>query len=519
MSLARKLRRFVRGKPIVTVTMREAIESQEWFADQLEGESWAFWRVLLLAIAGEPLTDAERMLFESVTGREREPGRIVEDFWAIVGRRGGKSKATSILAAWLAACVDWRPVLALGEIGTLPVLAASKEQAATAFEYITALFDDVPLLAERVANRTADTLELTGSVRIVVKSANFRTIRSITAIGALLDEVSSWRSDDGSRNPDREIVRSLRPSLMTTGGPLIAISSPLGRTGELYSAWKRHFGPSGDSLKLVAHASSKKMNSELEQWRIDRAYQEDPEAAAAEYGAEWRDSVSSFIGREALEAHVPSGVTVRAPRAGGHYVATCDPSGGRHDSMTLAIAHREGDRAVLDCVVEKRPPLSPDQTAGEFVEVLKQYRVSKIIGDAYGGNFPPDSFVKRGVSYELAKRTRSEAYLSFLPLLNSGRVELLDNERMVSQFAGLERKVGPSGREMVDHVRGQHDDVANVVALALTEAISSAGELRIDDDLLRWASTPARGSLGALLGHAQAHGSRMWLPDKFIPHA
>jgi len=49
-------------------------------------------------------------------------------------------------------------------------------------------------------------------------------------------------------------------------------------------------------------------------------------------------------------------------------------------------------------------------------------------------------------------------------LLNSGRLDLLDNARMISQFVALERRTSRGGRDTVDHAPGAHDDVANAVA-------------------------------------------------------
>jgi hypothetical protein len=69
-----------------------------------------------------------------------------------------------------------------------------------------------------------------------------------------------------------------------------------------------------------------------------------------------------------------------------------------------------------------------------------------------------------GIRYEPAELNRSELYLAFLPILNSGRLELLDHPRMVSQFCGLERRTARSGKDTVDHAPGAHDDLANAVA-------------------------------------------------------
>src|ERR1700693_3364084 len=122
------------------VTMREALTSPLYFGSLLASGSWAAWRVLLIASVGEPLTDDERVVFKALTGRESEPLEPVEEFWAVIGRRGGKTRAMAVLAAYLAACVDHRGSLAPGERGVIPLLAASVQQAASAFAFIEGIF-------------------------------------------------------------------------------------------------------------------------------------------------------------------------------------------------------------------------------------------------------------------------------------------------------------------------------------------------------------------------------------------
>ena len=57
-----------------------------------------------------------------------------------------------------------------------------------------------------------------------------------------------------------------------------------------------------------------------------------------------------------------------------------------------------------------------------------------------------------------------------LPLFASGRARLLDNQRLIGQFANLERRTFPSGKDKIDHERGRHDDLCNAAAGALTLA-------------------------------------------------
>ena len=70
------------------------------------------------------------------------------------------------------------------------------------------------------------------------------------------------------------------------------------------------------------------MNPSLSQRVVDRAYEEDPEAASAEYGAEFRGDLAIFVSRDAIEACVATGVLVRAPIEGVTYFGFVDPSGG-----------------------------------------------------------------------------------------------------------------------------------------------------------------------------------------------
>ena len=58
-----------------------------------------------------------------------------------------------------------------------------------------------------------------------------------------------------------------------------------------------------------------------------------------------------------------------------------------------------------------------------------------------------------------------------LPLLNGGRVDLLDNDRLVAQICGLERRTARGGRDSVDHGPGGHDDLANAALGAAMLAV------------------------------------------------
>jgi hypothetical protein len=444
--------------------MRRALSDPALLGKALAGESWRAWRVLLVASMGEALDDDERAIFQRLTGREREPIERVDELLAVVGRRGGKSRACATLVVYLACLVDYSNVLASGERPVCLCLAPTSKQAAIVLSYVAGIIEESHLLASLVKNRTAESIDLTNDVTIEIRAASFRSLRGVTAIAAVCDEICFWRTDDGSANPDVEILDALRPSLLTTGGPVVAISSPYARRGAAFETWSRHFGEKGDPCILVAQGASRDLNPTLPQAVIDRAMERDPAAASAEYLGQFRSDLEQFLSLDVVRSCVEAGVFERPPVWGITYAGFVDPSGGSSDSFTAAIAHREGDRLVLDAVREIRPPFSPADATGELASSFRSYKVSTIRGDRYAGEWPREAFRKHGVTYETADRDRSGLYLELLPLINSRRVSLLDNPRLVAQLVGLERRTSRGGRDSIDHAPGAHDDLSNAVA-------------------------------------------------------
>lgn len=449
------------------VTIRKALADKALLGGVLAGESWAAWRTLLIAAMGEALTDDERAIFNRLTGREREPLQRVEEMATVVGRRGGKSRAAATLAVYLGGLCHHN--LAPGETGVLLCIAPDQRQAAITLDYATAALERSPILRQLIANRTADTLELTNGVSIEVRSASFRRLRGPTYIAVIADEAAFWYSDEFSANTDVEILNAVRPGLATTRGPLIIASSPYARTGVLWEMHRRHYGAGGDPLILVAQGGSRDFNPTLPQSVVDRALERDAAAASAEYLGQFRRDIEAFVSRDVVDAATVPGRTELPRVEGARHVAFVDPSGGGDDGYALAICHCEGHRIVLDLVRERRRR-SPDAVTQEYAELIKAYGIAVARGDNYAGLWPRERFALYGVDYQRADRPKSDLYRDFLPLLNSNRVELLDHPKLCAQLCSLERSTGRSGKDTISHPPSGHDDLANAVAGALVLA-------------------------------------------------
>jgi phage terminase large subunit-like protein len=180
----------------------------------------------LIAAIGEQLTNDERRIFQQFTGREREPNKRVEELIAVIGRRGGKSRAISVLAAYLAGLCE-PPSLVRGERGIILIVAADQRQASVILDYVDANFQQSPILSQLIEGRSTRILRLSNGVDIEVRPSDFRTVRGLTFIACIADELAFWMTGESSSNPDSEILAAIRPGLATTGGPLFIISSPM----------------------------------------------------------------------------------------------------------------------------------------------------------------------------------------------------------------------------------------------------------------------------------------------------
>ena len=192
---------------------------------------------------------------------------------------------SALVAVYLTTCREYTD-LAPGERGVFMVIAADRRQARVVRRYISGLLHSTPVFEQLIARETKIAIELTTGIAIEIHTASFRTVRGYTVVGAVLDELAFFPTDDAA-DPDREIIAALRPAMATIQGTvLLCLSSPYARKGELYKAHRAHYSKDGDVL--VIQAPTWVLNATVPQEVIDRAYAEDEASARAEYGAQFR---------------------------------------------------------------------------------------------------------------------------------------------------------------------------------------------------------------------------------------
>lgn len=213
-------------------------------------------------------------------------------------------------------------------------------------------------------------------------------------------------------------------------------------------------GPLGPTMEDILDAQRA-----LPSWIFRRLYQNLPgQPDNAAYDA------------EIVQRRVVTGRSELPPVVGTTYQAFSDLSGGGADDATLAVAHHEQGRVVLDLLIDQGPrraghTFSPQDTVSKFADALKHYGVWSVTGDRYAAQWPVLAFQQLGITYRPAAQNRSQLYAALEPLLNSGQVELLDQPKLIGQLIGLVRK-----GEKIDHLASEHDDHSNAAAGALVLA-------------------------------------------------
>ena len=382
----------------------------------------------------------------------------------MVGRRGGKSFISALTAVFVACFREYRQYLNAGEQAVVLVLARDRDQAKIVFRYIKGIIAAIPPLDAMVRSERADEIELENQVTISVKTSDYRAIRGLTITACITDEIAFWDSQGVS--PDREVFAALRPAMSTIpNSKLLIISTPYAQAGVLYEAHRQYFGKP-DPHTLVWVAPTAIMNPTISGALIEREIEADPEAARSEWLAEFRTDLAAAFSPEAIAACVISGRSELLPSRQIAYQAFTDPSGGRSDSFTLGIGHKEfSGKAVIDCLKAWRSPFDPSAVVSQVAEELKRYGVVSVSGDNYGGEWPVEQFKRQGIHYERETRNKSELYLALISAINSGQIELPDNPQLISELRRLERRRGRQGKDIIDHpAYGGHDDLANAIA-------------------------------------------------------
>ena len=457
--------------------IREALKDPLLLGHVIADDSWSVWRTLLIAAMGKRLPTMSASSSSSSRGASAShcsastssrwllgEGAVRPALWQCSYPISQRFAVTATLLR------EVRPAFC-------SALRKTSVSPRRSLDFVQADIEGSDILRGLFRSRRSDTIELASNINIEVRPASFRKLRGPTYIAVIADELAFWYTDSDYANPDDEILAAVRPGLLTTRGPLIMASSPYAKKGVLWDTYRKHYG--NDGAPNVACRRAQHENS-MPPYRRARSTASSSATARATPRSFSRNSAQTSRAscRSKWWKYVSDNTTNSRAAITSYHAFVDVASGSGKDAFAMAISHKAQDNIIIDCIREKRPPFKPSEVIAEFAPLLKQYRIGKIVGDRYAGGFPPEASQRCGIRYEPAKKTKSELYVDLLPLLNSARITLPRNDRLLSQIVGLERTVTRgSGKENIDHARDAHDDISNSVAGATMLALTHGNYL------------------------------------------
>lgn len=421
----------------------------------------------LKSVYGLPLTGAEHKIFIQTTGLKSYPvGKEWEEASFILGRRSGKSDVIASNIALYEAC-SREHKLTPGQTGVVMIVASEKKrQARIVFKYIRAKLRQSPILSKMVENITQECVTLNNGVEIWVFPCSVAKVRGESLICFIADEVAHWRVE--GVDVDQDVLDSARPGLDFPYSKMIKISTPYAMRGEIYSDFKQYYGKPNPDV-LVMRGDTLLFNPTYSKRKLERLAKRKPLVYEVEHLAHFRVDLSAMYDPLIIDKAINSDRPMeRKFQKKYEYKCFVDVAGGGgKDSFALAIGHLEKERVIVDVVRSRPPKFNPEEVTAQYCKLLKEYKVSKVIGDKFSGDWASNSFSKYGVRYARSEKTKAALYLEAESAFNTERVDLPARDLLITQLKNLVRKTRSGGKDSVDTDSGQPEDEANVVAGAI----------------------------------------------------
>ncbi len=437
----------------------------------------------------------ETELYHFMTNRVYDP-KCVEEAQVfnmidlVIGRRGGKTTLSAMLAIYCAISTNWKPFLRKTPFATVLVLSHTREFSDEIIELIRSLVEASPILSRLINKKkrnTASTLNLKvpwivdnklehSRVQIKTSAASSKSTRGVAACAVLCDEIAYWNLDENLKETDEKIMKAVRPATKQFGRSalIIKLSSPGIKQGVLYNEYLR-WGK-GDLPKnyVVFKAPSWVWNTILPKEEFIIEYELDKDGFDTEYRANFVDSISNFISPEFVDLAVLDTVKFRAPEPEKDikYFAAIDAAF-KKDRFTFSLVGVSENR-VTQFVSKgwegtRQNPVKAHEVAEYIKNILKQFPVDFVSADQFAFQPLKEIFDQYNVTLEESVFTptfKKKIYFNLKKLVHSQQLDMLDNATQTKEIKELIVEVAASGTIKIGHPTGGSDDFSDSLAIA-----------------------------------------------------
>lgn len=433
--------------------------------------------------------------------------RTIERFYRLgrrqlvlrVGRRGGKSSTLCRLAVTEALYGDH--VIPPGDVGVVAFISTTMGEAGKRLRTIKAI---LRVLGEKYKPLTeGDGIELVRRpIAFQTFPATIGGVSGFTGILVVGDEVAKWKDEKKLRNPAKEVLASVRPTLATQpNARIILSSSPLGRFDAHYDAFEQGetAEPGKEPFQCVASAVSWVANPTLTE-EGTKLLEPDLAIWLREYGIVPSDNISeSILSPDELERVTRTGHTSLEAQPGHEYWAAMDPATSGN-AWTLAVGclrwspvtfvDPETDLPVTELRLKRSvvlarewrgapgKPLRPKAILQDMRTTLLPYGVDTVYSDEWSFESLYDLAADVGLtlvqesSHQSIKRER---YRNLAIYVRAQQADLPPLEQVRQDLLNIRRRITRSGEsiELATTPDGRHADFAPSISLLFSRPMSA----------------------------------------------
>jgi hypothetical protein len=402
---------------------------------------------------------------------------------ARVGRRGGKSTTLCRIAVYEAVYAKHRD--SASERGYFAIISAERGQAQERLLTCARILQVLGIEHKP----TKDMIDLVGINRgIRVFTASVSGVVSFTSIGALCDEECHWKDKDSERNPAPEVLKNLRPTMLTNSktARLWHLSAPYSVFDEHYAAFERgtdrtfqtcFYAPTWVANPSETEETTRSREPDEQTWQCQYKAIPLPSEENTFFPSDHIDSAIKLGGCPPLLLETVSYV------AGGDFAF-------RRNSSALVVGkggQTKEDRTPFFSLVSDREwtpvekSLKPGDVLREAIDIAEHARCESLCCDLHYIETVREHLedTKIGLA-EYPSHDTATAYVRVRVLLAQGRLDLSRaSTRLISQLKQTTARPTATGLEIKNpEIRGAHGDLVS----ALVCMIYQADQLGLGDD-------------------------------------
>lgn len=421
----------------------------------------------------------------------------------IVGRRGGKTTLAAIIAIYSTIKVNWKPFLTKTPVATVLVLSHSVDLSEEILDILKQLVENSPILNRLRNLRKKNTTKIFhlkvpffkegtkeveySNVRIKVGAASKKTTRGSAVCTLLCDEIAYWNLSEESAEPDTEILKAARMSLLQfkEHGTIIKMSSPGIKQGVLYDEWNKR--EDLQDIYVQFKAPSWVWNTILGKVEFQGEHKLDPDGFDTELRANFVDSISNFILPEFVDMCVTKGISFQPPSDDSKtiYSAAIDAAfkGDRFAFSLVGYNEKRVTQYVLKYWEgSKKKPVQIHEVASYIRTICRQYGLNQVVGDQYSFQPMRELFLQYGI--DLVENTftlpyKRKIYFGLKRLIHNQQIDILDIPLLHKEIKELVVEQTSSGQIRIGHPQGGSDDLSDATAVAAYRVMEKAGVIQL----------------------------------------